>query len=346
MIPVSVLTGFLGSGKTTILAHLLRDPALGDTAVIINEFGDIGLDHDLIETSDETLVTLTTGCLCCKMQGDLVATLQDLLTRSDAGEIEPFARVVIETSGLADPAPILQGLMVDEVAANNFSLARVLTVVDAVNGEATLARQSEARKQVAVADRLVLSKTDLLSETDLADGDLASIKDAVRSFNTSVPLQTVRHGKLDPAELFPASGASIDAEAILESASVADQSHGDQNAHAHPHDTISTFAIVRDQPVSAVALSLFLEALADHCGSDLLRLKGLVRIAEHDAQPAVIHGVQHVFHPPVWLDVWPSDDRRTRIVFIASGIDQAWVEALFDAIALEVQELATDPNPA
>jgi len=168
MIPVSVLTGFLGSGKTTILAHLLRDPALADTAVIINEFGDVGLDHDLIETSDETLLTLQTGCLCCKMQGDLVATLNDLLARRAAGSIPSFSRIVVETSGLADPAPILQGLMIDDGLAQHVSLARILTVVDSVNGQTTLQHRREARKQVAVADRVVVSKLDLISDNRAA----------------------------------------------------------------------------------------------------------------------------------------------------------------------------------
>jgi G3E family GTPase len=161
MMPVSVITGFLGSGKTTMLSHLLRQPAFADTAVIINEFGEIGLDHDLIETSDETTVTLQTGCLCCKMQDDLVRTLHDLLARRREGAVPPFARVVVETSGLADPAPILQSLMMDETAAANFPLARVVTVVDAVTGGGSLANHLEAQHQLAVADHVVVSKTDL-----------------------------------------------------------------------------------------------------------------------------------------------------------------------------------------
>lgn len=325
MIPVSILTGFLGSGKTTILAHLMRDPALSDTAVIINEFGDVSLDHDLIESSDETLVTLQTGCLCCKIQGDLVVSLNDLLARRAAGTIPKFERIVIETSGLADPAPILQGLMIDDGLAGHIALAQVVTVVDAVNGNGTLTRQPEARKQVAVADQLIISKL------DLTDDDPSALREAVAALNPSSPLQDVRHGALDPAVLFPRNTIGSNAFNIAETL----PAH-----HAH-HDDIATFAIVRETPIAAVALSLFLEVLADHCGADLLRLKGLVRVAENPDQPAVIHGVQHVFHAPEWLDTWPSGDHRTRMVFIVRGISETWISALLDAIEMEVEELAS-----
>lgn len=331
MIPVSVITGFLGSGKTTILSRLLRDPALADTAVIINEFGEIGLDHELIETSDENLVTLQTGCLCCKLQGDLVATLDDLLTRRRNGEINAFKRVVVETSGLADPAPILQSLILDEAAAANFVLQRVVTVVDAIAGADTLASRPEARKQVAVADALVLSKLDLLDQRPLV------VRDAIEALNPSAPVRESERGQLDPVVLF-GEGAQVDAEAkaeLIRSLLDADEAAGG----SHAHGEISTFAIVRDAPVEAVVLSLFLEALADHCGTDLLRLKGLIGIAEHPEAPAVIHGVQHVFAAPDWLGRWPSGDRRTRMVFIGRAISEAWVRALLDAIEAEVAEL-------
>ena len=333
MIPVSILTGFLGSGKTTILAHLMREPELADTAVIINEFGDVGLDHDLIESSDETLVTLQTGCLCCKIQGDLVATLNDLLARRAAGVVSNFERIVIETSGLADPAPILQGLMIDDALTGHIALARVVTVVDAVNGKATLTRQPEARKQVAVADQLVMSKL------DLADDTTSTLRDAVTAINPSAPMQEVHHGALNPDLLFPTTTSL--SGAFDSAAGLPPPDH----AHRH-HDTITTFAIVRDTPIAAVALSLFFEALADHCGADLLRLKGLVHVAESPSQPAVIHGVQHVFHAPIWLDAWPSDDKRTRIVLIVRGISEAWVRALLHAIETEVGELAATHDAA
>src|SRR5438132_5453248 len=177
MIPVCVLTGFLGSGKTTLLGRLLKSPAFTRTAVIINEFGEIGLDHDLIETSDESFVTLQTGCLCCTIRGDLVLTLEDILRRRDAGTVPPFERVVIETSGLADPAPILHALMSDAGVSQRLTLAGVVTTVDAVNGLATLARQPESVKQVAVADRLILTKTDLV------DGEADGLVDRLAGIN-------------------------------------------------------------------------------------------------------------------------------------------------------------------
>ena len=325
MIPITILTGFLGSGKTTILAHLMRDPALADTAVIINEFGDVGLDHDLIETSDETVVSLQTGCLCCKIQDDLTATLHDLLVRRDVGTVSMFKRVVIETSGLADPLPVLQSLMIDDVIAQHMTLARVVTIVDAVNGARTLQWHPEARHQVAVADHLLLSKTDLI------DADPSEIGNEISAINQSAPIDRVSNGEVDPAILFPIASSASNAATIAYSLTRNDH-------HPHGHNEITTFAIVRERPIAAVALALFLEALADHCGADLLRMKGIVHIAEHPEQPAVIHGVQHIFQPPSWLVARPGDDNRTRIVFIGRDINQAWVNALLHAVEIEVEE--------
>ena len=325
MIPVTVLTGFLGSGKTTILAHLMRDPALADTAVIINEFGDVGLDHDLIETSDETVVSLQTGCLCCKIQDDLAATLHDLLARRETGAVPRFKRIVIETSGLADPLPILQSLMIDDVMSSHLTLARVVTVVDAVHGDSTLERQQEARHQIAVADHLLVSKRDLV---DCHSNPLCEV---IAAINPSAPMDRVSHGKVDPAVLFP--GAHMASNAFTLAASLSKNGH-----HPHRHSEITTFAIERNRPIAAVALSLFLEALAEHSGADLLRMKGIVNVAESPGQPAVVHGVQHVFQPIDWLHSWPGDDQRTRIVFIGREMHQAWINALLDAIEIEVDE--------
>jgi G3E family GTPase len=331
MIETVVLTGFLGSGKTTLLAHLLRQPAFSRTAVIINEFGEVGLDHELVESSEDSFVTLSTGCLCCKLRSDLATTLDDLLRRRDSGSVPPFTRVVIETSGLADPAPILQTLMTDAAIADRIALAGVVTTVDAANGDATLAREEISVKQVAVADRLVLTKTDL---ADPGDGALTG---RLKALNATVPVLRADHGRIDPQRLFDGGlydpcTKSTDVQAWL----------GAPAAHDHAHDShsIDTYAILRDEPIRAVALTLFLEALAEHCGSDLLRLKGIVNIRESPDQPAVIHGVQHVFHPPAWLARWPSDDRRSRIIFITRTIPLGWVEALLDAIEAEVDEVS------
>jgi G3E family GTPase len=330
MIPVTVLTGFLGSGKTTLLGKLLKSPAFGRTAVIINEFGEVGLDHDLIETSDESFVTLQTGCLCCSIRGDLVLTLADILRRRDEGTVTPFDRVVIETSGLADPAPILHAVMSDDALAERLTLSGVVTTVDAVHGVATLARQPESVKQVAVADRLVLTKTDLIEETPPA------LTERLAALNPAAPLLPASFGDVDPERLFDAR--IWDPSGKL--AELADEEHHDHGAHdRNRHDErIACFALIREEPIPAVALTLFLEVLAEHCGADLLRLKGIVAIAESPERPAVIHGVQHMFHAPGFLKRWPSDDRRSRLVFIARDLPREFPEALLDAIEAEVRE--------
>ena len=330
MIPVCVLTGFLGSGKTTLLGRLLKSPEFARTAVIINEFGEIGLDHDLIETSDESFVMLQTGCLCCTIRGDLVLTLADILRRRDEGTVTPFDRVVIETSGLADPAPILHAVMSDDALAERLMLAGVVTTVDAVHGADTLERQPESVKQVAVADRLVLTKTDLVAENP------AALVDRLAALNPSAPVLPASFGNIDPARLFDAR--IWDPSGKL--AALADEPHQDHGAHdRNRHDgRTQCFALIRDRPIPAVALALFLEVLAEHCGADLLRLKGIVDIAESPDRPAVIHGVQHVFHPPAFLNRWPSDDRCSRLVFIARDLPHEFAEALLDAIEAEVRE--------
>ncbi|MGE0850988.1 MAG: GTP-binding protein [Hyphomicrobiaceae bacterium] len=335
MIPVAVLTGFLGSGKTTLLARLLRHPDFARTAVIINEFGEVGLDHDLIETSEESFVTLQTGCLCCTIRGDLARTLADILRRRDRGEVTAFERIVIETSGLADPAPILHALMSDAALAERLALSHVVATVDAVNGLATLGRQPESVKQVAVADRLILTKTDLLEGS--ADELLARLS----ALNPVARVEQASFGAVDPGQLFTAGPGVAGAKAT----DIADWLGPDNHAHhghaAGGHDAqITCFAILREEPIRAITLTLLLEALADHCGADLLRLKGIVNVAESPERPAVIHGVQHVFHPPAWLERWPSRDRRSRLVFISRGIRQAWVEALLTALEAEVGEVA------
>lgn len=340
MIPVAVLTGFLGSGKTTLLGRLLKSPEFSRTAVIINEFGEVGLDHDLIETSEESFIELQTGCLCCTIRGDLARTLADILQRRDRGEVTPFERIVIETSGLADPAPILHALMSDAGLAERLTLAGVVTTVDAVNGLATLERQPESVKQVAVADRLVLTKTDLVN------GVAEALVARLTAFNPSATLVQASFGEADPARLFDMAPDALGGSSSHVPAWLGLDALPDKPAHAHHRDRaaghdeeISCFAIVREAPIRAVALTLLLEALAEHAGNDLLRLKGLVNVAESPDRPAVIHGVQHVFHPPAWLDRWPSPDRRTRLVFITRAIPRGWVEALLATIEAEVEEV-------
>ena len=334
MIPVLLLTGFLGSGKTTLLGHLLRQPEFSRTAVIINEFGEVGLDHELVEASDDSFIELSTGCLCCKVRDDLVETLDDMFRRRDEGRVPPFTRVVIETSGLADPAPILQTLMTDATIAGRVVLGGVVTTVDAMHGSATLDREAISVKQVAVADRVVLTKS------DLAGAAPPELIHRLAELNAA-PVLRAHHGRIDPQHLFDAGPydpltKSLDVQSWLRETSH-DHSHG-----PHPSD-IQTYSIVRDAPVRAVVLTLLLETLAEHCGADLLRLKGIVNVVESPDRPAVIHGVQHVFHPPAWLDRWPSDDRRTRMVFITRRVPQRWVEVLLAAIGEEVADVPPRP---
>jgi G3E family GTPase len=327
-IPVSVLTGFLGSGKTTMLGHLLRQPKFSRTAVIINEFGEIGLDHELVEASEDSFIELMTGCLCCKVRTDLAQTLQELLQRRDDGRCVPFERIVIETSGLADPAPILQTLMTDAAVAGRLVPGGVVTTVDAVNGLGTLEREGISQKQVAVADRIVLTKL------DLAGADQPELLRHLAALNAGAPVLIADHGRIDAPVIFDAGLYDPKTKSMDVTSWLAEASRG--HSHAHHDADVRTYAIVRDEPIRAVTLTLFLEALAEHCGADLLRLKGIVNLAERPGRPAVLHGVQHVFHAPAWLDRWPSDDRRSRLVFIARRIPQRWVEVLLEAIDAEV----------
>jgi G3E family GTPase len=331
-IPVCVLTGFLGSGKTTMLRHLLAQPEFSRTAVIINEFGEIGIDHELVESSEDSFIQLMTGCLCCKIRSDLSQTLQDLLQRRDDGRCTPFDRIVIETSGLADPAPILQTLMTDSVAGR-LVLGSVVTTVDAVNGIGTLAHEAISQKQVAVADRIVLTKLDLG-----ADARPALLR-RLAAFNAGAPVFAAEHGRIDARQVFNAGLYDPRTKSADVDAWLAQEAPG--HAHARQefdlHGGINCYALLRQEPIRAVALTLFLEALAEHCGDDILRLKGIVNILE-SPKPAVIHGVQHVFHAPAWLDRWPSGDRSSRIVFITRRVPQRWVEVLLDAIDAEVAD--------
>lgn len=334
-LPVSVLTGFLGSGKTTLLAHLLRHPDFSRTAVIINEYGAVGLDHELVAASEESFIELRTGCLCCSIRGDLVRTLHEMLRRRDAGTLPPFERIVIETSGLADPAPVLQAIMTDVGVAARLALTGVVTTIDAVNGLATLAAHGESVKQAAVADRLVLTKTDLSGDID------AGLQRRLGTLNPSAPRLVADHGRVDPARLFDnavydAAGKITDVARWL----AAETMTSIDAPHRHAAE-ILCHTIVRDKPLPAIALTLFLEIIAEHFCADLLRLKAIVNIAESPNRPAVIHGVQHVFHPPAWLDRWPSADRRSRLVVITRGIPRAVFETLLEALDAEVREVAS-----
>jgi G3E family GTPase len=340
-IPVTLLTGFLGSGKTTVLNHVLKEPAMAGTAVIVNEFGEIGLDHLLVESATDDVVLMASGCLCCTVRSDIVDTLLDLFTRRASGKIPDFSRVVIETTGLADPAPILHTLISDPLVAARYMLDGVVATVDAVNGGGTLDRQPEAVKQAAVADRLLLTKTDL-AEREQA----AALTARLTALNPSAPVLPVAGGAVDPARLFnlgfwdPAT-KSVDVQRWLR-----DEAFEAGHAHEHGHeldpnrhdDRIRAFSIVRDKPISWSALATWLDALATMRGDDLLRMKAIVALSDRPDQPVVIHGVQHLFHPPVLLPQWPDEDRRTRMVFITRDMPKEAIEKTLTAFEEAVEQ--------
>ena len=353
-IPVSVLTGFLGSGKTTLLGKLLRHPGMGETAVLINEFGEIGLDHDLLEKVDNETVLMSSGCLCCTIRGDLVNSLRSLYFRRVRGEVPPFKRVVIETTGLADPAPILHTLMEDPILEAYFRLDSVVTTVDAVNGWSQLDSQFESVKQAAVADRIVLTKTDLPEA-----GEARRLEGRLHALNPAAPIIKVVQGEVDPAQLFNAGlydpkSKTADVQNWIKAEAYAGHAHGhghhhhpdhahDQGhgAHHHDHDhcddaqdphdvnrhdkRITATCLTLDEPVDWDSFSLWLGSLARYRGEDLLRIKGILNVAGEE-RPIAIHGVQHLFHPPARLPAWPGADRRSRIVFITRDIDRKFLE--------------------
>jgi G3E family GTPase len=347
-VPLTLLTGFLGAGKTTLLNRLLKDPALAHTIVIVNEFGEIGLDHLMVQGVEDGMILLASGCLCCTIRDDLIVTLEDLLRRRDNGRIAPFARVVIETTGLADPAPILNVLINHPYLAMRFRLDGVVTLVDAVNGTATLDAHPEALKQAVAADRIVLTKTDLLA----APGDVDALRDRLARLNPGVALlmpdapadALIGAGLYDLAERPGELSRWLAAEAHdghdnLHGHQGHDHHHHDHHHHSHHHahdvsrhgDDIRAFTLAADAPIKRATFDLFWSLLRSTHGSRLLRLKGLVAIAEHPDQPLIVHAVQQILHPPVLLDRWPDADERSRLVLIVKDLDETIVRRLWDA---------------
>lgn len=370
-IPVSIITGFLGAGKSTLLNRMLRDPAAKDIAVIINEFGEVGIDNLLVEASGDSMIELSNGCLCCTVRGELVDTLASMMDAIQTGRAKPITRVVIETTGLADPAPVMQSVMGNPVIAQNFELEGVVTVVDAVNGIATLDAHQEAVKQVAVADRLILSKQTLADPAQLS-----ALRARLVALNPRAPvtdgddvsasgLSILENGLYDPATKIADVDRWLRDEIAAESHEhhhhghdhehghdgACDCGHGHHDHHAHDHghghhhhhhdvnrhgDNIRSFSIVHDRPIDPMAIDMFIDLLRSAHGEKLLRMKAVVKLSDNPERPLVLHGVQAIFHPPQRLPRWPEgSDQKTRMVLITKGLSEAFVADLFAAFTGE-----------
>ncbi len=365
-IPVSILTGFLGAGKSTLLNRLLKDPAMKDAAVIINEFGEVGIDHLLVEASNDAVVELSDGCLCCTVRGELVDTLAELIDGMQTGKIKPLSRVVIETTGLADPAPVMQSVMGHPAIAQHFDLDGVVTVVDAVNGLSTIDAYAEAYKQVAVADRLILTKKTLADKSAIS-----ALVERLRLLNPRAPITDgddadagsaalLVNGLYDPSSKI----ADVDRWLKDEMAAADDHHHHDHghhhhddhghhhhghhhhghgHGHHHHHDVnrhgsaIRSYSILHDEPIDPMAINMFVDLLRSTHGEKLLRMKAIVALTDRPDKPLVLHGVQSIFHPPVRLPAWPDgSDRKTRLVLITRDLSESYVRDLFGAFTGKV----------
>ena len=333
-ISITILTGFLGSGKTTILSSLIKHKLMANAAIIINEFGEIGLDHDLIETTDENVIELQNGCICCTIQGDLKSTLFNLLKKMEKGEISPFNHVIIETTGLADPVPIIHTLMTSLDLQRIYSIDGVITVIDSINGESTYNVHEEAVKQTAFADRIVLSKTDIADEARVN-----SLTKRIRTINPKVTIIKSNMNSVPVAKLLGLNDYNPQNKDwnVREWLEIEKNKSSKHLHHHHDHDVnrhgddIETFAMVTSQPVSMTSLNFFLELLMSQMGENILRIKGILNIKGQEC-PAVIHGVQHIFHPLEWLEKWPSQNKQSRLVFITKNINKDTIDNLFKII--------------
>ncbi len=334
LIPVNVVTGFLGSGKTTLIQRLLASPRLRDTAVLVNEFGEVGLDHHLLGQVAESTLLLENGCICCAIRGDLQVALRDLFSQRERGEVPRFVRVVIETSGLADPVPIAYTILAEPVIQHHFRLGNVVTVVDAVNAPGQLERHPESLKQIAVADRLVVTKSELCPP---AQG--AALLRTLARLNPAAAIHQTATEALDPERLlaqdiYDEEGREREARRWLEGAGAAPDDRAHDAAHGHD-DAITSFCLRFDEPLDWTAFGIWLSMLLNRHGEDVLRVKGLLNVAGM-AAPVLVNGVQHIVHPPVHLEAWPDADHGSRLVFIVRNLSRARLErslAAFNALA-------------
>lgn len=334
-IPITVLTGFLGSGKTTVLRHLGQVGALERTLILVNEFGEVGLDHELLTPiDDDMLVAVSSGCICCSIRSDLVKTLKEAPWRFARDGVRWFDRVIVETTGIADPAPILQTIIGEEAVASLYELSSVLTAVDSVNGLNALRSHFEAVKQVAVADRILLTKT------DLSGFGHEALTQQLQNLAPGVPISTVVDGGADPAWFLDASNKSeADLQIRLENemaanSMIAANPSAAAKRNESRHGPVIASVLIFEEAVDPALFEMCLETLMQFRGPDLLRVKGIINVEGMD-RPMTIHGVQHVFHPPEVLERWPSEDRRTKVVFIARDLDHAELRSCFSALGLE-----------
>jgi G3E family GTPase len=348
-IPVTLITGFLGSGKTTLISKLVKHPDMNRVAVVINEIGEIGIDHDLVTMSSENITLLANGCICCSVRTDMQETLRELFAQRRAGLMVDFDRVVIETTGLADPAPVVQTLVSDTLLAAQYRLDGVVTLVDALHGLHQIEHQPEAVKQIALADRVFITKSDMVDAQAMA-----GIQAAIVAINHAAEVAWIVNGEVDPAALTNLGLASARASAATlsflgETLNAADAEKSDGAVlNSDPprngrylgtrpplHDAhITTVSLRFEAPFTWASFSSALDLLATLRGPDLLRVKGIVNV---EGKPVVVQGVQHIFHPPVHLDRWPSQDTQTRLVFITRKISGDTIRNLFQAVgAVEI----------
>jgi G3E family GTPase len=355
-IPVTLVTGFLGSGKTTLINAALRSQELAKTVVVVNEFGEVGLDHQLFASSSDSVVVLENGCLCCTVRSDLVGTLNSLYHARQVGEIPAFNNVVIETSGLAEPGPVLQAFLSEPTLDGLYRVASVVTLVDAVNWSGTSEAHEESVRQAALADQIRITKLDMVV------GDRQNKSSRIllhlRRINPSAEIAEVDWSSAVVARLLRSSGFDsanpqadprpwLNMEAYQNTAphhvACGDDHHleddrreHDHTRHAHSHHLegrgIENFVLTRESPLVREEAQFLLDGIAQNLGAGLLRVKGLVNIAEEPGRPAVIQGAQHLLHTMTWLDRWPDSDHRTRIVFITQGIPRESLKDIVDLL--------------